>query len=94
MKITNSKQADQALGKMPANTEARIIAKIVQYAEDPESLANNVTRMQQAKVDDEAPVYRLRVGDWRVIFTLDADTAAEATEMFIDRIAPRGKAYD
>jgi mRNA-degrading endonuclease RelE of RelBE toxin-antitoxin system len=43
----------------------RITAKIRQYADDPQSPANNVAAMV-----GQPGVYRLRVGDWRVVFDL------------------------
>jgi len=67
---------------MPANAAARIRAKIFQYAKDPASLANNVVKLQGREG------YRLRVGDWRVIF------ADDGRVMFIERIGPRGGVYD
>jgi mRNA interferase RelE/StbE len=36
------------------------------------------------------PEFRLRVGDWRVIVTLDEDTRT----VQVQRILPRGRAYD
>lgn len=66
---------------MPANTAENIRAKIAQLAEAPEELANNVNKL----VGQEA--YRLRVGDWRVIFTEDGAILA------VLAIRPRGSAY-
>lgn len=77
-----SKQAAKALLRMPANTAATIRGKIDQYALDPASLANNVSKLQGRAG------YRLRVGDWRVIF--DDDGAVLA----ILAIGPRGGVYD
>ncbi len=67
---------------MPANTAATIRAKIDQYARDPKSLANNVVKLQGREG------YRLRVGDWRVIFGDDGAVLA------ILHIGPRGGVYD
>jgi mRNA interferase RelE/StbE len=50
---------------MPANTTRLIRSKIEQYAADPASLANNVLKLQGREG------FRLRVGDWRVIFDED-----------------------
>ena len=68
---------------MPANTAAIILSKIEQYADNPASLANNVSQLQ-----GRDGYFRLRVGDWRVIF--DENWAVIA----VIRIAPRGSAYD
>ena len=67
---------------MPANVAVAIRAKITQYADNPASLANNVTRLKGRMG------WRLRVGDWRVIF--DDDGAVLA----ILAIGPRGGIYD
>lgn len=64
--IEFTKAAAKALRKMDQAIAVRIIAKIEQYAADPASLANNVKVL--VGMDG---VLRLRVGDWRVIFTED-----------------------
>ena len=50
---------------MPKVNADLVRAKIDQLATDPESLVNNVKRLQGR------PGFRLRVGDYRVIFTED-----------------------
>jgi mRNA interferase RelE/StbE len=67
---------------MPANTARTIRAKIDQLAEDPASLANSVTELKGSEYS------RLRVGDWRVIFTIDMVVLA------VINIGPRGGIYD
>ncbi|WP_159712621.1 type II toxin-antitoxin system RelE family toxin [Sphingomonas sp. AX6] len=67
--------------RMLVNQASRIRAKIDQYADAPESLANNVTQL----VGSDR--LRLRVGDWRVIMTADLVVVA-----VID-IGPRGGIY-
>lgn len=67
---------------MPSNTAAVIRAKLGEYAADPSSLKNNVTALR-----GEPGVLRLRVGDWRVLFTEAGQVIA------VIRIAPRGSAY-
>lgn len=81
-KVSYSRDAAKTLARMPANTARLIRSKLDQYAADPEGLANNVKAMQGA-----AGYYRLRVGDWRVIFTQTMEVVA------VERIAPRGSAY-
>jgi mRNA interferase RelE/StbE len=81
--VSFSKDAIRTLERMPANTATLIRSKIRQYAEDPQSLANNVTALK-----GEPGVFRLRVGDWRIIFGDSGEIIA------IIRIAPRGAAYD
>lgn len=81
--IAYSKDALRTLRKMPANVSKLIRGKIEQYAADPASLANNVIALK-----GEPDVYRMRIGDWRVLFSEDGAVIA------IIRVAPRGGAYD
>lgn len=67
---------------MPGNTAATINEKIHQYAAEPKSLANNVKKLKGREG------YRLRVGDWRVIFGDDGRV------MSIEQIGPRGSIYE
>jgi mRNA interferase RelE/StbE len=62
---------------------ARIIAKIDAYAADPASQAANVKRLKGGKRS-----LRLRVGDFRVLFTEDRET------ILVLDIGPRGSVYD
>jgi len=80
--ITFTKQAAKMLLKMPANNARLIRSKIDQLATDPASLANNVTELKGSEYS------RLRVGDWRVIFTMNMMVLA------IINIGPRGGIYD
>jgi mRNA interferase RelE/StbE len=63
------------------NVANRIIAKIEDYAKDPDALANMVITMSTGH-------RRLRIGDFRVIFR---ETAAEVE---ILDISPRGEIYN
>ncbi|WP_082523850.1 type II toxin-antitoxin system RelE/ParE family toxin [Methylobacterium sp. Leaf399] len=83
MRIAYSKAAVRVLSRMPANTASLIRTKIEQYANDPTTQTNNVKQLK-----GEPTVYRLRIGDWRVLFTNDGEIIA------IVRVAPRGGAYD
>ena len=80
--ISYTRQALKALRRMPADTAQRIIAKIEQYAEAPESQANNVTALKGREG------IRLRVGDWRVIMNDDGAVLA------VLEIGPRGSVYE
>jgi mRNA interferase RelE/StbE len=81
--VTYSREATKTLRRIPANTRQIIIGKIEQYAAEPESLANNVKALK-----GNPGYFRLRVGDWRIIFREDGAVIA------IVRVAPRGGAYD
>lgn len=60
-----TKHALHALTAMPANARALIKSKIEALAADPVN-ARNVKKLVGR------PGYRLRVGDWRIIYTVDA----------------------
>lgn len=81
--VTFTRDAEKTLRRMPANSAQRIRSKIEQYAADPASLANNVKALAGGHGH-----FRLRVGDWRIIFREDGTVIA------IIRIAPRGGAYE
>jgi len=81
--VVYSKQALKALRAMPTNTAKLIVSKVTQYAAEPTAQANNVTALK-----GQPGHHRLRVGDWRVIFSDDGEVIA------IIKIAPRGAAYD
>ena len=80
--VAYSRLALRTLRWIPRNEAARICSKIEQYAADPASQANNVSKLQGRDG------YRLRVGDWRVIF--DENHAVVA----VVAIGPRGNVYD
>ncbi|MEW5425270.1 type II toxin-antitoxin system RelE/ParE family toxin [Amorphus sp. 3PC139-8] len=82
-RIAYSRGALKTLSRIPANTARLIRSKIEQYATDPASLANNVKSLK-----GEPGYSRLRVGDWRAIFSEDGEVIA------VIRVAPRGGAYD
>ena len=81
--VVYSRDSLKTLRRIPATVSTLICAKITQYAVDPGSLANNISALR-----GEAGVHRLRVGDWRVLFSEDGMVVA------IIRIAPRGRAYN
>ncbi len=63
-KITYSKKARKYLSKMPKQWQKRVISKIDSLAKDPYASNNNATKL----VGREA--YRLRIGDFRVIYNI------------------------
>ena len=80
--ITYSKQAIKTLSRLPKNESVRIRSKLLQYADDPASQANNVTKLQGRDA------YRLRVGDWRVIFD------ENGVVIHVIKIGARGNVYE
>ena len=63
-KVTYTKQAERSLLKLPRNIAQRLREKLEQIALDPHGQHNNVTKLQNRDG------YRLRVGDWRVIYEI------------------------
>ena len=82
-RIEYSREALRSLQRIDRATSERIVLKVEQLAARPELLANNVRALK-----GPGGLKRLRVGDWRVIFTETLVVIA------VERIAPRGSAYD
>ena len=57
----------RTLARMPRNEADRIRRKVYQYADDPASLKANVKKLKGREG------FRLRVGNWRVIFDENGD---------------------
>lgn len=81
--IEFTKDAVKALASMPRNTRELVRSKLQALAADPGS-AQNVKKLVGR------PGYRLRVGDWRVIYTLDA---GRLVVLVLD-IGPRRRIYE
>ncbi len=81
-KISFSKKADKSLRKMPRDTALNIAKKIKQLAKNPQDMSN-------VKKLTDHPGYRLRVGEWRVIYTLNANELL----IHVINIKTRGEAY-
>ena len=71
--------------RIGSSTRQRIIDKIEQYAANPVSLSNQVITLTGT------PYRRLRVGDYRVIFSLEG---GKMKIMVIVRVRHRSEAYD
>ena len=69
---------------MPRNVAALIRSKIDEIAEAPYQQHNNVTKLVGRSG------YRLRVGDWRVLYDLEDQRLV----MLVVRIGPRGSVYE
>jgi mRNA interferase RelE/StbE len=82
-RVEYGRDAARTLLRMDRATARRIRSKVAQLAVDPEALANNVKAL---KGSDR--LMRLRVGDWRVIYTEDL------LILLVIKVAARGSAYD
>ncbi len=81
-KVVFSKSADKILRRMPRNLALKIGKKIRELSENPE-------KMRNVKKLTNHPGYRLRVGDWRVIYTLYKNELL----IHIINIKTRGEVY-
>lgn len=68
---------------MPRDIAQRIRNRLDRIAADPYANHPNVTKLQNR------PGYRLRVGDWRIIYEIENDELI----ILVLRIAPRGEVY-
>jgi mRNA interferase RelE/StbE len=66
-RILFTKSADQTLRKMPRDVAQRIRKRLDHIALDPYTRHSNVTKLQNR------PGYRLRVGNWRVIYEIERE---------------------
>ena len=82
-RVDTTKSFDKALARLPLNWQKRIVAKVREVAADPYAPNNNLTKLQGRDG------YRLRVGDWRVIYELQD----ERLVMLVLVMGPRGDIY-
>ena len=82
-RIQYRSSAVKILRRMPSNVAKTVVGKINQLAENPYAPNNNITRLTGESG------YRLRVGDWRVLYEIDDDTLV----IEIIKIGPRGGVY-
>lgn len=82
-RILLTKSADKTLRKLPRNTAQRIRRSLDDLATNPYAEHLDVTRLQNR------PGYRLRVGDWRVIYEIENDELM----ILVLRVGSRGEVY-
>ncbi len=82
-RIVYRKDAARALLKMPRSTAQLIREKLERLAQDPTAPHPNVKPLKGE------PAFRLRVGDWRVIYELQHGELI----VLVLRIGPRGGVY-
>lgn len=81
-KITLSKQADKTLRRISRKTAKNIVLKI-------KELANSPYQMRNIKKLTDHPGYRLRTGDWRIVYTIHENELL----IHVVKIKPRGEVY-
>jgi mRNA interferase RelE/StbE len=81
--VTTTKSFAKSLSRLPGNWQKRIVGKIKEVAADPYGKHNNVVKLQGREG------YRLRIGDWRVIYELHDDRL----ELWVLEVAARGGIY-
>jgi len=81
--VEYSKEARKVLKSLPADTARIIREKIEHLAVDPFAVNNNVKKLSGR------PGYRLRVGDWRVIYEIQDQRVV----ILVLAIGPRGGVY-
>ena len=82
-KIVFSKQVYKSLRRIPRDVIDRMRRRLDQIAEDPFAQYANVTKLQNR------PGYRLRVGDWRVVYDVQEDKLV----ILVLKVGSRGDIY-
>ena len=78
-----AKDAQKALLRLPKNTAVLIRQKLEQLAVDPYAPHLNAKKLQNRSG------YRLRIGDWRVIYEIQNDELI----ILVLKVAQRGAVY-
>jgi mRNA interferase RelE/StbE len=81
--VVTTKSFAKALSRLRVNWQRRIVEKIKEVAADPYAKHNNVTQLQGRDG------YRLRIGDWRVIYELHD----HRLELWVLEVGARGGIY-
>ncbi len=82
-RIVFAKEAQRTLLRLPRNTAFLIREKLQLLALDPYASNSNIKKLQNR------PGYRLRVGDWRIIYEIQHDVLV----ILVIKIAKRGEVY-
>lgn len=83
-RLVIEREAAKALDRAPVNVQRLVLRKLRELAVDPYSRRNNVKKLAGR------PGFRLRVGDWRVIYDLQA---AELVVLVV-KFGPRSSIYE
>jgi mRNA interferase RelE/StbE len=85
-RIVTTRPARKALARVDRRTIALIEAKLMALAAEPYAPNANVKRLK----GPPPPRYRLRVGDWRLVYELDDDRLL----LIVVGFGPRGGVYN
>ncbi len=77
-----TRKAERTLKRLPQDVVRRLSAAIDALADDPRHAGSQ----KLVGFDD---LYRIRVGDWRIIYTIEDDKLL----VLVLTVAPRGQAY-
>ena len=83
-RVVIEREAAKALDRTPTNVQRLVLRKLRELAADPYARNNNVKKL------GGRPGFRLRVGDWRIIYEL---RAAELIVLVI-KFGPRSSVYE
>jgi mRNA-degrading endonuclease RelE of RelBE toxin-antitoxin system len=64
--------AAPALRRLPPTTKRRLKAALRLLGQDPSGTSNGLD-VKRLDADPGPPMYRVRVGEWRIAFTVDKD---------------------
>jgi len=81
--VVTAKSFAKDLARLPRNWQKRILARVKDIAADPYAPHNNVAKLQGRNG------YRVRVGEWRVIYELHDDRM----ELWALEVGARGGIY-
>ncbi len=81
-KISILKRAEKDIKKLDRSNKNRVVKAIMELAEEPRPVGCR-------KILSESGVWRIRVGDWRIGYTIDE----KLLEVTIIRVANRGEFY-
>lgn len=82
-KIVFKREAAKSLSKLPRNVAKTIRQKLEAIAANPYAENPNAKKLQGREG------YRLRVGDWRVLYEIQNDQLV----ILVLKVAPRGEVY-
>ena len=81
--VEYSKTAIKTLKRLPRNVANRLLDKMDEIAKAPFEHHRNVKPLKGS------PYYRLRVGDWRIVYEIQE----KRINILVLKIAPRGEVY-